>query len=127
MKYSTTFYASLTTFTISLAAPLAPGIYDFGITRRDPVDSSSFAADSSINAVAIYNAAKSATQKPLASYLTDSDSTTEVSIYGDWQDLDGVKAFHFIADMDIDCDGDGVSSIVSTTSWARLTDFWQTV
>ncbi|KAJ7910503.1 fungal chitosanase of glycosyl hydrolase group 75-domain-containing protein [Mycena leptocephala] len=27
------------------------------------------------------------------------------TIYGDWLNLDGVQAFHFLADMDIDCDG----------------------
>jgi hypothetical protein len=72
-----------------------------------------FAADPSINVAAIYAAAQSATGNPLASGIyatTTSKDAHQTQIYGDWLTLasGGVSAFHFIADMDIDCDGPDV-------------------
>ncbi|KAJ7080638.1 fungal chitosanase of glycosyl hydrolase group 75-domain-containing protein [Mycena belliarum] len=88
---------------VALAAPL---VYH---TPRSTSSSSydEFAADSSLDVSAIYDAAKQATKKqiPGASYLTDPGSNDYVQIYQDWSDLPQVSAFHFIADMDIDCDG----------------------
>ncbi|KAJ7867445.1 fungal chitosanase of glycosyl hydrolase group 75-domain-containing protein [Mycena leptocephala] len=94
-----------------------------------------FAADASINVAAIYAAVQSATKIPLdaGSYPSSTDDGGKtVQIYGDWlthgsggqggsnastdgdmdsravktsADSGGVAAFHFIADMDTDCDG----------------------
>ncbi|KAJ7143729.1 fungal chitosanase of glycosyl hydrolase group 75-domain-containing protein [Mycena epipterygia] len=65
----------------------------------------SFAADPSINVAGIYAAAHASNTKSLASYPTSADRKNVINIYGDWQNLAGVSAFHFIADMDTDCDG----------------------
>ncbi|KAJ7080603.1 fungal chitosanase of glycosyl hydrolase group 75-domain-containing protein [Mycena belliarum] len=65
----------------------------------------SFAADPLINVAGIYAAAHSSKTKVLASYPINSARKIISSIYGDWQNLSGVSAFHFIADMDTDCDG----------------------
>ncbi|KAJ7474693.1 fungal chitosanase of glycosyl hydrolase group 75-domain-containing protein [Mycena latifolia] len=64
-----------------------------------------FSADPSINVAGIYAAAHASKAKSLASYPINSNRKTITSIYGDWQNLTGVSAFHFIADMDTDCDG----------------------
>ncbi|KAJ7148778.1 fungal chitosanase of glycosyl hydrolase group 75-domain-containing protein [Mycena crocata] len=69
------------------------------------VSAASFAADPSINVAGIYAAAHASKTKTLASYPTTADRKTVTNIYGDWQNLPGVSAFHFIADMDTDCDG----------------------
>ncbi|KAJ7062122.1 fungal chitosanase of glycosyl hydrolase group 75-domain-containing protein [Mycena amicta] len=65
-----------------------------------------FAADPAINAAGIYAAAQGSRTKILASYPTTPERKAYSSIYGDWWNLTGgVSAFHFIADMDVDCDG----------------------
>ncbi|KAJ7202067.1 fungal chitosanase of glycosyl hydrolase group 75-domain-containing protein [Mycena pura] len=64
-----------------------------------------FAADPSINAPAIYAAAQASHTKILATYPTTPERKAYSNIYGDWQNMTGVSAFHFIADMDVDCDG----------------------
>ncbi|CAK5274350.1 unnamed protein product [Mycena citricolor] len=64
-----------------------------------------FEADASINVAGIYAATKGSHSKVLASYPTQANRKTITSIYGDWISLPGVSAFHFMADMDIDCDG----------------------
>ncbi|KAF7324972.1 Endo-chitosanase [Mycena kentingensis (nom. inval.)] len=64
-----------------------------------------FAADPSINAAGIYAAAQGSRTKVLASYPTTPERKVYSNIYGDWWNLTGVSAFHFIADMDVDCDG----------------------
>ncbi|KAJ7694909.1 hypothetical protein B0H17DRAFT_1274452 [Mycena rosella] len=64
-----------------------------------------FAADQSINVAGLYAAAHASSRKSIASYPTNSNRKIVTNIYGDWQNLTGVSAFHFIADMDTDCDG----------------------
>ncbi|KAF7303644.1 Endo-chitosanase [Mycena indigotica] len=67
---------------------------------------SSFAADTGINVAGLYTAAQNSRSKTLASYPTTPQRKTYSNIYGDWLNLTGsVSAFHFIADMDVDCDG----------------------
>lgn len=92
------------------SAALAAAPVKWRLSRQAITNPKTFKADSSIDASAIYKAAKAATGKKLASYPTsdDKDAVTSV-IYGDWEDLDGVSAIHFIADMDVDCDGVEVS------------------
>ena len=67
-----------------------------------------FAADPSIDVNAIFNAAKKS-KKVLATFPSGSGSN--VNIFGDWQNLKGVSAMSFIADMDVDCDGVFVSLV----------------
>ncbi|KAJ7119699.1 fungal chitosanase of glycosyl hydrolase group 75-domain-containing protein, partial [Mycena epipterygia] len=69
-----------------------------------------FSADPSINVTGIYAATLAAKNKALANYPTSADARHITTIYGDWQSLPGVSAFHFIADMDTDCDGPRVST-----------------
>nr|GAT51646.1 predicted protein [Mycena chlorophos] len=64
-----------------------------------------FAADPSINAAGIYAAAQRSQGRLLETYPTSPDRKIYSNIYGDWLNLTGVSAFHFIADMDVDCDG----------------------
>ncbi|KAJ7434537.1 fungal chitosanase of glycosyl hydrolase group 75-domain-containing protein [Mycena galericulata] len=64
-----------------------------------------FAADPSMNVSGIYAAAQASNTKALASYPLNPSRKTITTIYGDWQNLSGVAAFHFIADMKTDCDG----------------------
>jgi hypothetical protein len=66
-----------------------------------------FAADPSINAGGIFNAARNA--KSFVAKFPDGHGTN-VNIFDDWLNIEGVKAFGFIADMDVDCDGVDVSS-----------------
>ncbi|KAJ6457000.1 fungal chitosanase of glycosyl hydrolase group 75-domain-containing protein [Mycena vitilis] len=114
-------------------------------SHHDPASNIPFAADPSINVAAIYSAVKSAKKQPLdqgRTYLSTTDKGGQpVHIYGDWltlgrasrsRDLDssrstnnGVSAFHFIADMDTDCDGldencQGNSDGQSATSFGHL-------
>lgn len=67
-----------------------------------------FAADPSIDVDGIYKAALAANQQSLAQFASGIGLNDAVHIFGDWQKLDGVSAFHFIADMDVDCDGTDV-------------------
>ncbi|KAJ6480141.1 fungal chitosanase of glycosyl hydrolase group 75-domain-containing protein [Mycena sanguinolenta] len=64
-----------------------------------------FAADPSINVAGIYAAALTFNTETLATYPTTPERKSFSSIYGDWQHFSNVSAFHFIADMDVDCDG----------------------
>ncbi|KAK0471272.1 fungal chitosanase of glycosyl hydrolase group 75-domain-containing protein [Armillaria novae-zelandiae] len=66
-----------------------------------------FAADPSIDVSAIYAASlTSAVAKTdvIVSFPATSGGEN-VQIHGDWLNLDGVSAYHFTADMDVDCDG----------------------
>ncbi|KAJ7153346.1 fungal chitosanase of glycosyl hydrolase group 75-domain-containing protein [Mycena filopes] len=53
----------------------------------------------------ILKAAAGATASPLATFPSNAASAPNVQIFGDWLSLKGVSAFHFTADMDVDCDG----------------------
>ncbi|KAF8218012.1 fungal chitosanase of glycosyl hydrolase group 75-domain-containing protein [Mycena galopus ATCC 62051] len=64
-----------------------------------------FAADTSINVAGIYAAAQASDTHILANYPTTPERKFFSNIYGDWLNFTNVSAFHFIADMDIDCDG----------------------
>ncbi|KAJ7035204.1 fungal chitosanase of glycosyl hydrolase group 75-domain-containing protein [Mycena alexandri] len=63
-----------------------------------------FAADPSINVAGIYAAAQASNSHTLATYPTTPERKAYTNIYADWN-FTGVSAFHFIADMDVDCDG----------------------
>lgn len=84
------------------------------LTRRDV----GFRADPAGNIGGIYLAALASTQVPLAAFPHNRDVFTDVQIYGDWLNLDGVSAFYFFADMDVDCDG-----VVSRSSAAPRKPF----
>ncbi|KAJ7769201.1 fungal chitosanase of glycosyl hydrolase group 75-domain-containing protein [Mycena maculata] len=116
MKYSSAHYvlSCLAATSVALSLPTLP-IRNSGINSTPSIVSSAptgaatstvgFAADQSINVNGIYAAAHASHTKVLASYPGNSDRKTVSTIYGDWQNLPGVSAFHFIADMDTDCDG----------------------
>ncbi|KAJ7828752.1 hypothetical protein B0H14DRAFT_3718432 [Mycena olivaceomarginata] len=83
-----------------------------------------FSADPSIDVTGILSAAQAATADSLASFPHNSDALEDVEIFGDWANLPGVSAFHFFADMDVDCDGSvgcsGDGSEQSETSFGHL-------
>ncbi|KAJ7250708.1 fungal chitosanase of glycosyl hydrolase group 75-domain-containing protein [Mycena rebaudengoi] len=92
----------------SLSSLLAGSVVSAVPLLSDATNSGSavgFAADPSIKVADIYAAAQAANKVKLASYPTSDDQKHMADIYGDWQNLTGVSAFHFIADMDTDCDG----------------------
>lgn len=98
------FFCALAVLSVIYAAPLKHG--------SDPASNQttvSFAADPSINVAAIYAAAQAAKSQDLASFPINDKQTYISHIYGDWLNLSGVSALHFIADMDVDCDGVAVS------------------
>ncbi|KZV87960.1 hypothetical protein EXIGLDRAFT_837880 [Exidia glandulosa HHB12029] len=66
-----------------------------------------FQADSSINVAGILAAAKSSLSagKNVLATFPAWDGGPSVKIQGDWLNLTGVSAFHYLADMDVDCDG----------------------
>jgi len=71
-----------------------------------PAQKASFAADSSINATEIYDAAKCFEGDVMATF--PSGQGKKVEVFGDWLDLvDDTPLIHFTADMDVDCDGVG--------------------
>jgi hypothetical protein len=103
MTFTTIFYLSpLAFYTLCRAVPAPMALDSSGVTTADK---EAFAADPSIDVAAIYSAVQAATQDPLATYPTSQDQDHMSTIYGDWLNLDGVQAFHFLADMDIYCDG----------------------
>ncbi|KAK0185952.1 fungal chitosanase of glycosyl hydrolase group 75-domain-containing protein, partial [Armillaria mellea] len=67
-----------------------------------------FAADSSIDAACIYELAAASLKggkSITASYPASRGDPNDVHIQDDWLHLTGVSAYHFLADMDVDCDG----------------------
>ncbi|KAK0229333.1 fungal chitosanase of glycosyl hydrolase group 75-domain-containing protein [Armillaria nabsnona] len=67
-----------------------------------------FAADPSIDVSTIYTASQAgavAKTDILVSFPASSGDEKNVQIHGDWLNLDGVSAYYFTADMDVDCDG----------------------
>jgi hypothetical protein len=76
------------------------------VPKKRPVAATTdFAADTSINAQAIFAAAKGNGTKSLANFLS-SPGGSKIDIFGDWLDLvPDTPIFQFIADMDVDCDG----------------------
>jgi hypothetical protein len=97
---------------VTLAMPTA---VKSSITESSPPlpMAASFTADPSINVAGIYAAAQASNSHILASYPTTPERKAFSNIYGDWQNLTDVSAFHFIADMDVDCDGPKVSARAS--------------
>ena len=79
-----------------------------------------FQASSSID-ISVIQSAVTQGSDVLASYPPDEGSSQKVNIYGDWLDLNGVSAFFFTADMDIDCDGVDVCSRPSTVKYFAIT------
>ncbi|KAJ6616176.1 fungal chitosanase of glycosyl hydrolase group 75-domain-containing protein, partial [Mycena sp. CBHHK59/15] len=64
-----------------------------------------FSADPDINVAEILSALQNATNSRIATYPTSSTQDHTAYVYSDWQSFSQVSAVHFIADMDIDCDG----------------------
>ncbi|KAJ7878937.1 fungal chitosanase of glycosyl hydrolase group 75-domain-containing protein [Mycena leptocephala] len=64
-----------------------------------------FSADPDIDVAGILSALQNATNSRIATYPTSSTQDHTADVYADWQSLSQVSAVHFIADMDIDCDG----------------------
>ncbi|KAK0227562.1 fungal chitosanase of glycosyl hydrolase group 75-domain-containing protein [Armillaria fumosa] len=66
-----------------------------------------FSADPSIDVSAIYAASLTSAVAKTDVIVTFpvSSGGENVEIHGDWLNLDGVSAYHFTADMDVDCDG----------------------
>ncbi|KAJ7314334.1 fungal chitosanase of glycosyl hydrolase group 75-domain-containing protein [Mycena albidolilacea] len=93
--------SSISLFLCSLISFAAALPQAGNLTRRDV----GFRADPAGNIGGIYLAALASTQVPLAAFPHNRDVFTDVQIYGDWLNLDGVSAFYFFADMDVDCDG----------------------
>ncbi|KAJ7035199.1 fungal chitosanase of glycosyl hydrolase group 75-domain-containing protein [Mycena alexandri] len=103
MAIASPLFSALVLATIALSAPTSmPSIE----SRDSPmIDPSTFAANSSFDVAAIYAAAIAANKTKVASYATTSTQDHFSTIYADWQHLEHVSVFHFMADMDIDCDG----------------------
>ncbi|KAA1477017.1 Chitosanase-domain-containing protein [Dentipellis sp. KUC8613] len=76
--------------------------------RRRKVANFAAASDISSNAEFLLSAAtasKKAGKNVVATFPAQVGDKNNVDILGDWLKLDGVSAYHFIADMDVDCDG----------------------
>jgi hypothetical protein len=71
-----------------------------------------FSADLDIDVAGILSALQNATNSRITTYPTPSTQDHTADVYDDWQSLSQVSAVHFIADMDIDCDGVNVSVIL---------------
>ncbi|KAJ7621017.1 fungal chitosanase of glycosyl hydrolase group 75-domain-containing protein [Roridomyces roridus] len=107
MQFSTILSVSILFSThIALAIPVLPGdnVSTAPTTTSKPPPPA-FAADPSINIAGIYAAAQAAGSNDLATYPLEPSHRITTTIFGDWLNLPGVAAFHFIADMNIDCDG----------------------
>ncbi|KAJ7143730.1 fungal chitosanase of glycosyl hydrolase group 75-domain-containing protein [Mycena epipterygia] len=119
MTFMRPFYFSPLVFAFSRAFPFPMAIDpSTGVTTADK---QAFAADPSIDVAGIYSAVQSATQDPLATYATSPAKDHMSTIYGDWLGLDGVQPLHFLADMDIDCDGvSGATTSEPDTTYGAL-------
>ncbi|KAJ6577193.1 fungal chitosanase of glycosyl hydrolase group 75-domain-containing protein [Mycena capillaripes] len=62
-------------------------------------------APRNINIQGLLTAATKTLAAPIATFPHNAASSPDVNVFGDWLNLDGVSAFHFFADMDVDCDG----------------------
>ncbi|KAJ6592441.1 fungal chitosanase of glycosyl hydrolase group 75-domain-containing protein [Mycena capillaripes] len=109
MSLSTFFFLS-TIISFVVAAPLSA----VNFATRDV----GFRASAAANVGGILSTAKASTQS-LATFPHNAAASPDVEIFGDWVDLSGVSAFHFFADMDVDCDG-GDPSGQSQTSFGHL-------
>ncbi|KAJ7653099.1 fungal chitosanase of glycosyl hydrolase group 75-domain-containing protein [Mycena polygramma] len=87
---------------LAMPTPNRKGTPTLGNAAND--SASDFAADPSINVAGIYAAAQASSTNILATYPTNAERKAFTNIYSDWNFTD-VFAFHFIADMDTDCDG----------------------
>ncbi|KAJ7314336.1 fungal chitosanase of glycosyl hydrolase group 75-domain-containing protein [Mycena albidolilacea] len=116
MRPSFFFFLSFSLISFTLAAPTSATNF----ATKD----TGFSADLSIDVAGILSAAQAATADSLASFPHNSDAPEDVEIFGDWANLPGVSAFHFFADMDVDCDGSvgcsGDGSEQSETSFGHL-------
>ncbi|KAJ7659546.1 fungal chitosanase of glycosyl hydrolase group 75-domain-containing protein [Mycena polygramma] len=93
MSPSTLFvFSTLISFVV--AAPL------FNLATR----AVGFTAAVPVDIAGILLAAQASTQA-LATFPHNAAAKPDVPIFGDWVNLEGVSAFHFFADMDVDCDG----------------------
>ncbi|KAK7056744.1 hypothetical protein VNI00_002461 [Paramarasmius palmivorus] len=95
------------------------------LVERANTAASALAADASINVAGLYNAVNNARGTRLASYPWNYGTPADVHIYADWLYMTNSSIFHFIADMDVDCDGvdyqcPGNSDGDSATSFGHL-------
>ncbi|KAJ7708337.1 hypothetical protein B0H17DRAFT_1125090 [Mycena rosella] len=98
---------SLDTLVLASIALAVPLIY---LEDQDTSPAYSiFAADLSLKIAALYTAAKATKAEPIDSYRTEPDTDNMAEIHRDWSTLPHISAFHFLADMDIDCDGVDIS------------------
>ncbi|KAF7353996.1 Endo-chitosanase [Mycena venus] len=91
---------ALTSF--ALVAPLPP--HNSTNTSSDS-NAASFAAAPDIDVARILTVVKGATKESIDRYPTSSAQDHWAEIYKDWSSLEHVSVYHFMADMDIDCDG----------------------
>jgi len=90
----------------------------------NPEDSVGFAANSSIPVAGILKAAQTSKGDPLATF--QAASGPNVTIFGDWLHLPGVSAFHWISDMQVDCDGVDVSHSSTLVIMAGIVNSFST-
>ncbi|KAF7368777.1 Endo-chitosanase [Mycena venus] len=106
MKFTSSYtLAGLVVATFLRVALAMPAPIILRSSKSTSVPPASFGADPSINVAGIYAAAVASNKDTLASYPTTPERKLFATIYGDWQNFANVSAFHFIADMDVDCDG----------------------
>ncbi|KAK7052514.1 endo-chitosanase [Favolaschia claudopus] len=102
MKFlSSCIFVNLLCMALALPSYMSPRSHK----KAPGVPPASFSADPSINVTGIYAAALASNTDMLASYPTTPGRKFIANIYGDWQNLENVSAFHFMANMDVDCDG----------------------
>ncbi|KAK0227820.1 fungal chitosanase of glycosyl hydrolase group 75-domain-containing protein [Armillaria fumosa] len=85
-----------------------------------------FSADPSINAGAIYKDATvsfESRESIVPNYPASQGDTDNVHIQADWLNLTDVSVYHFLADMDVDCDGVDVSVACGNNDGQKETDF----
>ncbi|KAL0580116.1 hypothetical protein V5O48_001892 [Marasmius crinis-equi] len=106
LSFRTCLVAALLLFpSVATASPMIeslPALYSHSEYRR----TAEFAADPSIvDPTTLYNAVSKATNWRLATYPDGQAVSNYATIYADWLYITGSSVLHFIADMDVDCDG----------------------
>ncbi|KAF7354007.1 Endo-chitosanase [Mycena venus] len=109
---------------VALAAPLPS---QNSTNPSADSNSANFAAAPDIDVARILTAVKGATKESTDRYPTSSAQDHWAEIYKDWSALEHVSVYHFIADMDIDCDGADANFVRGTggdpnTGWDHHLD-----